>query len=102
MPEAFNSNSHGNVRGHHGTGFTTPEGVEERVHSGEGLFYDPFWITAQRKSLAALRAATGFIVFKLLQKQAFDVFENNKALALSRQGFFFVAEEGFEPPTFGL
>ena len=32
----------------------------------------------------------------------FGVLNKEKALLLSQQGFFFVAEEGFEPPTFGL
>ena len=40
--------------------------------------------------------------FQTLQQQAVDGLKIIKALALSRQGFFFVAGEGFEPPTFGL
>jgi hypothetical protein len=43
----------------------------------------------------------GFFVFILLQKQAFDESENKKA-GYFVPGFFFVAEGGFEPPTFGL
>jgi hypothetical protein len=43
----------------------------------------------------------GIFVFILLQKQAFDEFENKKA-GYFVPGFFFVAEGGFEPPTFGL
>jgi len=34
--------------------------VKQYFKSGGGLFYDPFWVTAQRKSLTAYTPATVF------------------------------------------
>jgi hypothetical protein len=42
------------------------------------------------------------LLFSSLRKSSFSRSENNKALLHSQQGFIFVAEGGFEPPTFGL
>ncbi len=63
---------------------------------------DPLEITAQRKSLVAPLARLRAFLFPSLQEASFLRSENKKALLLSQQGFSFVAEGGFEPPTFGL
>jgi hypothetical protein len=39
----------------------------------EGLFYDPYGVAAQRKSLATLRVATGFIISIPLKSKLFSV-----------------------------
>ena len=69
-----------------------------------GLFYDPLWITAQRKNPGILlRRLPGlFYFFTHVFKLRLMLRSKQKTPALSHQGFFFVAEGGFEPPTFGL
>ena len=48
-----------------------------------------------------LRIASAFL-FPFLRLASGRRPKNKKALPTNRQGFFFVAEGGFEPPTFGL
>jgi site-specific DNA recombinase len=60
----------------------------------------PLRITAQRKSHAMLRIAAAFL-FPFLRIASESRTENKKAWYF-RTWLFFVAEGGFEPPTFGL
>ena len=56
----------------------------------------------KEKALPRWSVATVFFIFILLQGQALDESENKKALPFHGKAFSLVAEEGFEPPTFGL
>ena len=63
---------------------------------------DPLGITAQRKSPSTLRVAWVFLFLHFRIQTAFNAQFEIKNPGALRQGFFFVAEGGFEPPTFGL
>jgi hypothetical protein len=59
-------------------------------------------VASQRKSLATLSRGYVLYYFQPFAQASLARSENNKALLRKQQGFIFVAEEGFEPPTFGL
>jgi len=63
------------------------------IREEEGLFHDPFWVTAQRKSHAMLRIAAAFL-FPFLCIASERRTENKKA-GYFVPGFFFVAEGVF-------
>jgi hypothetical protein len=63
-----------------------------------------FFLLEMLNTEKASLASRGFRLFLFLSlpKASFYRSINKKALAHFRQGFFGVAEGGFEPPTFGL
>jgi hypothetical protein len=62
---------------------------------------DPLRVLNKEKPCSADALLRAFL-FPALRLASGLRSENKKALLLSQQGFFFVAEGGFEPPTFGL
>ncbi len=75
-------------------------GAKKKRIKPHSVRLDPLGVSAQRKSRAVLRTSTAFL-FPSLRLASGRRSENKKA-GYFVPGFFFVAEGGFEPPTFGL